>query len=369
KLTFFLRECKRMGVAVLGPDVNESVSNFSVNKKGQIRFGLSALKGVGEGPVEAILEERKKGGSFQTIFEMVRRLDLRTVNKKAFESLVLGGAFDAFEELSRSHYYAPSDKFNTYLEHLMRYGTAYKVVLAQAQNSLFGASEDVMIPEPAIPEAPEWTLIEKLTREKEVTGIYISGHPLDDYRLEVENFTTCTLDKAEAMGVNGQKLKLAATVTSAQHRISKKGTGWGLFTIQDYDGSMEFPLFSEDYAKYKHLLNAGDAIYLEGNFQKRWNSEELQFKLSEVRQLASIAAERTDSITIRLHIDRLTADIVNDLEMLCRTHKGKHKLKIEFLDATNKIRLQTYSGDKRVNADNDFVAELDRIGVAYKLNA
>ncbi len=366
KLNFFLRECKRMNVEVLGPDVNESYSDFAVNKQGQIRFGMSALKGVGEGPVEAILKAREEGGPFKTVFDMMRRLDLRSVNKRCVESLVLGGGLDLFEETPRSIFYAPSEKYDTFLEHLLKYGNAYQNQRAQSVNSLFGDSEDVMIPEPKLPSVPHWSLIEKLTREKEVTGIYISGHPLDDYRIEVQNFTTCSLDKIQ--NFKGQNVNVAGIITSAQHRVNKKGNGWGLFTLQDYNSAIEFPLFSEDYQKFKHLLEAGAVLYIKGNMQKRWNSEEFQLKLKEVRQLDSIGTEMTDSITIRLPLERITQELINDIDNLCTTHKGKHKLKMVFIDRANQISLDLIAPDTEVNADSDFINELERIGVRYKVN-
>ncbi len=366
KLTFFLRECKRMGLDVRGPDVNESQMDFSVNKNKQLRFGMSALKGVGEGPVEAILTARKEGGPFKSVFDMMRRLDLRSVNKRCIESLVLGGAMDLFGETPRSIYYAPSEKFNTFMEHLLRYGNAYQNQKAQASNSLFGDSEDVMIPEPKLPEAPHWSLIEKLTREKEVTGIYISGHPLDDYRIEVENFVTCSLDKIE--NFKGQNVNVAGIITTAQHRINKKGNGWGLFTLQDYNHSIEFPLFTEDYQKFKHLLEVGAVLYIKGHMQKRWNSEEFQLKLKEVRQLDSIGEEMTESITIRIPLEKITKELIDDIDNLCNTHQGKHQLKMVFIDKANRISLDLLAPDTTVKADSDFIGELERIGVRYKVN-
>jgi len=366
KLTFFLRECKRMGLDVRGPDVNESQMDFSVNKNRELRFGMSALKGVGEGPVEAILAARKEGGPFKTVFDMMRRLDLRSVNKRCIESLVLGGAMDLFEETPRSIYYAPSEKFNTFMEHLLRYGNAYQNQKAQASNSLFGDSEDVMIPEPKLPEAPHWSLIEKLTREKEVTGIYISGHPLDDYRIEVENFVTCSLDRIQ--NFKGQNVNVAGIITMAQHRVNKKGNGWGLFTLQDYNSAIEFPLFTEDYQKFKHLLEVGAVLYIKGHMGKRWNSEEFQLKLKEVRQLDSIGEELTESITIRLPLERITKELIDDIDNLCNTHKGKHQLKMVFIDKANRISLDLVAQDTTVNADSDFIGELERIGVRYKVN-
>ena len=366
KLTFFLRECKRMNLQVLGPDINESYSDFSVNKQGQIRFGMSALKGVGEGPVEALINARKEGGPFTSVFDLLQRVDLRSFNKKAMESLVLGGGLDCFENIHRAQYYAPSEKHDTFLEHILKYGNAYQNLKAQAANSLFGDSSDAMIPEPKIPAAEEWSLIEKLTREKEVTGIYISGHPLDDYRMEVENFTTCSLDEVEKF--KGQNVNLAGIVIKAHHRVNKKGNGWGLFTIQDYNGTLEFPLFTEDYQKFKHLLETGAVLYLKGKFQKRWNSEEFQLKLLEIRQLDSVGSDLTESITLKLAIEQITSEMIDDIDMLCQQHKGKHKLKMVFLDKMNMESLNLYAPKTKVQADGEFIQELERIGVRYKVN-
>jgi DNA polymerase-3 subunit alpha len=366
KITFFLRECKRMGLTVLGPNINESVSDFSVNKKGHILFGLSALKGVGEGPVEEILEERKQGGPFTNIFDMSRRLSLRAVNKRVMESLVLGGAFDIYEEeINRAQFFAPSEKYDTFLEHLLKYGQAYQSQKAQAVNSLFGDSDEILIPEPKIPQRDPWNLVEKLNREKEVTGIYISGHPLDDYKLEL-NYTTCSLENVERF--YGQKVKLAGFISKAQHRISKKGTGWGIFNLQDYNSNLEFPLFGDDYLKFGNILKEGQSYFVEGNFQKRWNSEEFQFKISEAILLETAGQKLTESITLKLPLDRLTEEVVNQIDTLCQKHKGKHRLRMILLDRTNRMRLDMVSKERKVNADNDFINALDKMGVTYKVN-
>ncbi|MEL6636763.1 MAG: DNA polymerase III subunit alpha [Bacteroidota bacterium] len=366
KLTFFLRECHRMNCEVLGPDVNESASDFTVNKEGAIRFGLSALKGVGEGPVAAILEERQRGGAFQNPFDMMRRLSLQAINKRVMESLILGGALDCFPVLNRATYFAPSERYDSFIEHLLRYGNAYQSQKAQSAISLFGDSEDAMIPEPNLPERVEWSLLEALNREKEVTGIYISGHPLDDYKIEVQNFTTCSLDRLEQY--KGQKLNLAGIVSAASHRISKKGTGWGLFTLADYQGAVEFPLFSSDYAQFSNILQQGHVVFVKGQYQKRYNSDEFQLKILEVKMLEDIAADLTESITIKLPIDLLSERLIDEIDLLCKNRRGKHKLKMILLDRTNKTSLKTIASSRKVNADNDFVAELDRMGLAYKVN-
>ncbi|NRB50578.1 MAG: DNA polymerase III subunit alpha [Saprospiraceae bacterium] len=367
KITFFLQECKRMGLDVLGPDVNESVSDFSVNKQGQIRFGLSALKGVGEGPVEAILSERKESGSYSSIFDMMRRLSLRAVNKKVMESLVLGGGLDCFENLERSQYFAPSEKYDTLIEHALRYGNAHQAQRAQAVNSLFGDSEDAMIPEPKIPEGVSWPLIEKLNREKEVTGIYVSGHPLDDYRIEIENFTTSSLENLN-QHQHRASVTVGCMVANARHMISKNGNGWGIFEISDFNGQMEFRLFGEDYQKFKHLLEPGMALYIKGKFQKRWNSEELEFKPVEIKLLEGIAENMTESITLKFPIERINDAMINQIDQLCQTHKGRHRLKMVLLDQTHRVKLSLIAKERKVNAGNELIAELDKLGLDYKVN-
>ncbi len=365
KVTFFLRECQRMELDVLGPDINESALNFTVNKEGQLRFGLSALKGVGEGPVEEILKERANG-PFTSPIDFITRLSSKAANKKVVESLILGGAFDFYEGMTRAQYFGRPEpnKEETYVEAFVKFGS--KMQAKDASLMLFDIAEHTDAAEPAIPDVEPWPLIEKLTREKEVTGIYISGHPLDEYRMEVENFATCGLDRVE--NFKGQTLKLAAFVTSANHRISRKGTGYGYFTIQDYNGSLEFPLFSEDYQKFKHLLEEGQGVFIHGSFQQRWNSEEYQLKLSKVELLESVASSLTNSITLKIPIDRISKEMVDGLDAACKEHTGKHKLKIHLYDRETKNKLHLIATERLVNANNDLIKELDKLGVNYQVN-
>ncbi|MEM8523025.1 MAG: DNA polymerase III subunit alpha [Bacteroidota bacterium] len=367
KVTFFLKECKRMGLTVLGPDINESVSDFSVNHEGAVRFGLSALKGVGEGPVEAVLEERAHGGIFLNVFDMMRRLSLSAINKRVMESLVLGGGLDCFDDVHRAIYFTPSEKYETFLEHLIKYGNAYQNQKAQAATSLFGGSEDAMIPEPSFPRGKEWSLIEALTKEKEVTGIYISGHPLDDYRVEVDNFTNCTLDKIENYH-KAKEVRFAGVVTRAEHRISKKGTGWGKFVIQDYNASFEFPLFRDDYADYRGRLEEGVCVFVKGHFEPQWSGDGFQFKLKEVNTLEAVTEKMTKEVTLRFPIEKLTSEMLQSVDELCTQHKGNHQLRIVLLDRTNRIKLALKTKKRGVNANTNFAEALDRLGVDYKLN-
>ncbi len=367
KITFFLRECRRMGIKVLPPSVNESDSNFSVNADGHIRFGLSALKGVGEGPVEEILREREEGGPFSSLFDMMRRCNLRSVNKKVLESLALGGGLDDFKDCHRAQYFAPSEKYDTLLEHALRYGNAYQNQRAQAVHSLFGDSDEILIPEPSLPESASWSLVEKLNREKEVTGIYISGHPLDDFRFEYEHFTNCSLDQVNENAQRGN-LKLAGILTAAKHATSRSGNGYGFFTLSDFRGSFEFKLFGNDYQQFKHLLEEGKVLFVKGRFQSRWQGGELEFKVQEIKLLEGIGRELTESLTIHIPLERMTREILEGVDQLCNTHKGKHRLRVEFIDRNNRIKLPMRSKDRRIEAGNAFALGLQRLGLEYSIN-
>ncbi len=361
-LTKFLRECRRMGVMVLGPDINESVSDFTVNKEGQIRFGLSALKGVGEGPVDEILAERQKNGKFSEVFDLLKRLDSKSTNKKVLESLVLGGALDCFDDIHRAQYFTPSGKFDSFIEELIQYGNKSKTEASTLSLFSNDAAADVQQPDP--PKSQPWSLIEKLEREKEVTGIYISGHPLDDYRLEVENFTTCTLEELDEK--KGQSVKIAGIVTGVSHRISKKGSGWGSFTIQDFNGSLEFPLFSDDYMKFKGFFEQGNCVFITGNYETRWGKEdEFQLRIKEVTLLENASKNLASSITLKLPVESITPDMLDKLEDLFKKHKGQHQLRITLMDYTNRTSLPFVSGSQKVNVDNDLVSELAGLGVEY----
>jgi DNA polymerase-3 subunit alpha len=366
KLNFFLQECKRIGLEVLSPDVNESGLNFIVNKKGQIRFGLSALKNLGEGPVEALLKEREGTGPFTSIFDLTRRIDPKFINKKVLESCVLGGALDSLEGVHRAQYFTRSGKFDTLIEHALRYGAAYQDQKRANQNSLFGDMNAMDISEPPVPQAEPWPLIDKLTREKEVTGIFMSGHPLDDYRLEVENFTNCPLDLID--NFKDRKLKIAGIVTDTQHRVSKKGTGYGIFTIEDFRGSLELKLFNEDYKKYKDLFTIGEALYLEGFYQLGWNGGEYTFQPKDIRLLNSIGESMTESITLQMSIERVNDDLISRIDAVCQRHGGSHKLKLQIYDKTEDVLLSLVSSAKRVNADSHFIEEIGALGIKYKLN-
>ncbi len=370
KITFFLEECKKINVPVKGPDVNESSIMFAPNKKGEIRYGLGAIKGVGEVAVEAIIIERKENGPYKNMFDFMKRQNLRTANKKVLESLAYAGAFDLFEEMHRAQFFAPSDKYESFLEHLTKWAGAFQTLEASTQNSLFGAiAETVSVPEPPLPKVEKWSLIQKLEREKEVTGIYISGHPLDDFRMEIQSFTTSSLENLPTYQGRSERAKIAGYVTGADHRISQKGTGWGRFILQDFNSSLEVTLFSEDYQKFKHLLEIGAALFITGNWEKRWGSEGFSFKIQEIKQLADIGETMSSAISVKIPIDFINNDFIGQLEDLCVTYKGKQDFKMTFLDFTNKNSLNFISSKRKVNvSDSEFIAGLERLGLEWKVS-
>ena len=367
KLTFFLRECKRMGIDVLGPDVNESKLDFGVNAKQQIRFGLSAVKGVGEGPVDAVMSERKEGGPFESLFDMMRRLDLSSVNKKVLEALALGGGFDGFEGLHRAQYFCPSEdgKYASLLEYALRYGQAWQHQKATAANSLFGATDETMVPEPDIAECEPWPLIEALDREKEVVGIYISGHPLDDYEKEVKHYANCTIEELDTK--KGEGIKLAVVVQSVQHRTSKKGTGWGLFVVGDQTAATEFALFSEDYQQFKHALEAGQVVLIDARYEERWGREgEFQLKLNEVTMMEAVAEKRGKGVTVQLPVQMISPQLISRLEGICKTYHGPHAFRLLLIEPKSEVAMPFVS-QHSILANTDFLREVEGLGLAYKM--
>ena len=365
KITFFMEECQRMGIAVKGPDVNESDVLFSVNQKGDVRFALSAIKGVGEAAVEALVSERKANGAFSSFFDMTRRVSLRTVSKKVMENLAHAGAFDGFG-LDRAMFFAPSDKYDSFIEHALKYGAGYQAQKAGAENSLFGGTSDVMMADPVFPKFAEWSLIERLNHEREAIGIYLSGHPLDDYKVEVSTFANCSLERIEQF--KNQKVKIAAFVASATDRVSKKGTGFGSYLIQDYKGSLEFALFSEDYLNFKNLLQPGSSVFIEGSYQPRYNGSEYELRIKEVKLLATIGASLTESITLMIPLERISKELMEQIDTMCDTHKGKHKLKMTVMDSVNRQKLELFSNNRKVHVDSELIAELEGKGLSYKVN-
>ena len=367
KITFFMEECKRIGAPVLGPDVNESGFNFSVNKKGQIRFGLGGIKGLGEAAIDLIIAERKKGGPYRSIFDFAKRVNLRAVNKKSFESLVWAGAFDCFEPYHRAQYFAPSEKFDTLIEHAIKYGQACQESEASQQMSLFGAMGGIEIPEPSIPECKPWSLVFALSKEKETIGIYLSAHPLDTFKLEVKHFTTCSLSRIEEY--KDRKVRIAGLVTVANHRVNMRGAGFGFFTIQDYEGEMKIDLFQDNYLKFKHYFEEGQMLMIEGVYKKRFgNSEEFTFQVEKIQHLDEISDQLIKGVNILIHIDALNETILKQVIQTCKKYPGNHKLKFLIGDPEEKVTLPLVSHGNGVTISAKMIEEFEALGLGYRLN-
>ena len=366
KLNFFLRESKRMGIPVLGPDINESDLNFIVNANGAIRFGLSALKGVGEGPVSEILANRITDGPFNSIYDMCRRLNLRTVNKKCLESLVYGGALDTFQGVERSQYFAESGKYDTALEHALKYGNLYQSQKQSMQNSLFGDMTNEFLDEPPLPQVQKWSKIEKLKKEKDVTGIFISGHPLDEYRIEMSTYTTCTLEDSKIR--MDTALKLAGLVTDCFHGTNQRGNGYCKFTLQDYDGTESYSLYGENYNKFNSLIITGAVLFIEGQYSRGYNSDNYFFRLANVKLLETIGVALTKSITLEMPLLNLNNKITESLSALISERNGNHQLKILVTDDQKLADVTFIALEGKVNITSEFIDEIEKIGLRYKIN-
>ncbi len=367
KINFFLQEAKRMRIDVLGPDINESNMKFTVNSKGQIRFGLSGLKGVGEGPTLEIVEERRKNGHYTDVYDIVQRLSLRSVNKKCMESLVLGGAFDSLNQFKRSQFIVPAKETgDVFIENLLKYGANYQAQKSSNQISLFGDSLVHLIDKPRPPVIEEWGQMEKLEKEKEVTGIYLSGHPLDDYMMEFRHFINCPLSMIDDR--TGVLLKLGGIVTDVFIGTSIKGTGYAKFTLQDMEGSHQFFLRNENFEAYKHLLSVGLVLYVEGSNEKSYKGDHTYFKLRRIHLLDTIGENLTQSITMKVPLEDITSNLIDQLVDLCIQHEGQHTFKLKIISGDDENGVDLISSDHTVHADYKFIGAIENLGFAYKIN-
>ncbi len=371
KITFFMEECKRMGLKVLGPDVNESIYNFSVNKNSEIRFGLGAVKGVGEGAVEAIIEERKTAGSFKNLLDLVSRVNLKNVNKRCLESLVMAGAFDFDRQAHRAMWFEKDPKENnlTNLEKAVRYGTGSQDARNSSQVSLFGEASAVEMPAPKFYPSEPWSELEKLRNEKDVVGFYVSGHPLDEFRFEIEAFCNVPVNElGDLTKMRGKDIAFAGIVTSANHRTTKSGKPFGVMFIEDYTGSHELALFSDDYLKFKQYLTPEYYLFIKAKVQSRYNDpNNLEIKISSIKLLPDVGNEFAKSLTLSLSLDEINSETVNTLDILLKEYPGKLPVKFSVRDKENKVELA--SKKVRVNFSKKLFEELEyRQGIRFKIN-
>lgn len=358
KISFFMEECKKMGIDVLGPDINESNTFFDVNRSGKIRFGLGAIKGTGDAAVDSIIQERNTHGAFSNIFEFAKRVNLRAVNKKTFEALAYAGAFDSLGDLHRAQYFfSPENENINLIEKAIKYGNNYKAEQETSQASLFGGSAAVEMPLPKVPACEPWSDIEKLKYEKEVVGFYISGHPLDQYKLELENFCTCQVD--QYLDYKGKDINVAGIVSKTTVRQTKTGKTFALFSIEDYSGSIDMALFGEDYLKLAHYIRPGEFLYIKGKVQQRYNSEDQwELKPVNIQLLSDIRSRLCKDLVINVDINNLKTNTVAKLEDLFGTYNGSCNVRFMFYDTMENISVEMFCRKYKVEPNNDLLNEL-----------
>ena len=375
QVTFFMEECKRMKLNVLGPDINESYYKFSVNKDYAVRFGMGAIKGVGHGAVLTIIENRKKDGNYKSIFDFAKRIDLRAANKKAFENLALAGGFDCFDTTHRAQYFLDEGDGITFLEKAIKYGAKHQENENSAQVSLFGDASDVQIAEPQVPPCEEWGTMEKLAQEKEVVGIYISGHPLDDFRVEMNTFCNVTLAHLRDLETYvNRELCFGGVVTDIQHRVSKQGKGWATFMVEDYTDSFEFRIFGEEYLKFRHFFVKNSFVYVKIRIAEGWTNRETgkksdpRIQFSSFQLLHDVMDTYAKKLSIQLDIKDLHEERIGVLNDLFRLHEGNHALSFVVYDNEEKLKLNMTSRKQKVKISQELLDELVTNDVFYKLN-
>ncbi len=366
KITFFMDECKKQNIPVLGPDINESSLNFDVNKEGKIRFGMGAVKGTGEAAVNAIIEERDRNGFYKNIFDFSERVQLRVVNKKTFESLAYAGAFDTFTDLHRAQYFHTTNTDATPLiEKAIKYGNAAQEEKNASQVSMFGGSSSVAMPLPKVAYCEPWSDIDKLKLEKDVVGFYISGHPLDQYKLELQYF--CNSNAGKVMEQKGREVSIAGIVTKAAVKQTKTGKSFGTFTLEDFDDSIDIVLFGEDFIRFQNYLLVGQFLYLKGKVQTRFG-EQWEYKITSIQLLPDLRSKLVKAVTISLDSSKLTSQIVTQIDDLAASHTGKCDFNVVIISEKEKLNVEMVSKKYRVEPSNEFLDKLADIhGVACKL--
>lgn len=392
KISFFMEECKSRGIPVLGPDVNESNLSFAVNKKGEIRFGMSGIKGVGEKAIESIIEERDKNGPYLNIYDFARRANPRVVNKKVYENLIYSGGFDYFD-LKRAQFFAtlPGANVNT-IERLIKYTSDFQNSESTSQASLFGGTSDAQIIEPQFPDTEEFGLIDKLRFEKDMIGIYLTGHPLDNYKFEIDNFCTHTVNELKIIDrvknneateedllafnqFKNREISVGGLVSLSSHRVTKKGKPFGTFKLEDYNESYEIALFGEDYVRLKHFLTDGYFLHIKGNISERFRQEgQWEFKIGNISLLSELRDKLAKCLTIQLPLKQVSDDLIQHMQELVKENKEKHEerncsLRFQVFDIDEGVSLDMPSKTFKISPSNEFLESLAQLqGVKYKLN-
>jgi DNA polymerase-3 subunit alpha len=362
-VTFFIEECRSMGIHVLGPHVNESGIYFAVNKEGEIRFGLGAIKGAGDAAVEAIIQEREARGPFKDLFDFAERLSQRAVNKKTFECFALSGAFDCFSGIHRRQYVFSKDGDSSLIEKAIKYAAKTQQDAQSAQASLFGGTSAAAMPKPKIEAVEPYSELEKLTLEKDVVGIYISGHPLDNYKFEINCFTNASCSMlADLDKMEGKDVRIAGIVNAIEHRFTKNGKPFGKFTLQDFSGNYQFTLFGQDYLQFKEYMTLNFCLFVEGNIQRNnWGQMNLEFKIRNIELLHDIAQKRLMGVALRVPVQSVSNTFIESLEQVCKKYPGSASLQLYFKDEFEPIQAETVARNYRLKPVNDCFQDLRKL--------
>ena len=370
-ITKLMDECKAMGIQVLGPDVNESNLKFTVNKHGDIRFGLGAVKGVGESAVQSIVEERRANGPFKGIFDFVQRVNLNACNKKNMECLALSGGFDSFPELKREQFFAANSKGEVFLETLMRYGNRYQADKAAAVNSLFGGENVIDIATPEILPAERWGDLERLNRERDLVGIYLSAHPLDEYTIVLDHVCNTRMAELEdKSALAGREITMGGIVTSVRRGISKNGNPYGIAKIEDYSGSAELPFFGNDWVTFQGYLGEGTFLFIKARCQpKQWRPEELDIKITSMELLPDVKEKLVEKITILVPLSVLNSAMVAELSSLTKDHPGNTELYFKVTDRDEKMHVDLISRPVKLSVGKELISYLkERPELEFRIN-
>jgi DNA polymerase-3 subunit alpha len=373
EISKLMEECKRMKLGIFGPDVSESYAKFTVNKAGNIRFGMAAVKGVGEGAVQDIIKARK-GKEFNDIYDFVERVNLQSVNKKNLEALAMAGAFDSFKKHTRSQFFAPDESDLTFIEKLIRYGNKMQFESSNMQPSLFGEiMSGQSVQKPDAPPVEEWPDLILLEKEKSLVGVYLTSHPLDKYKLEIETLATRDLgfkDLNNGMeSLKGKELTLAGMVTEAREGFGKTGKPYSQIVLADYTDSYKCYFFAKDYVDFGKYCKPGLYLLIKGVIQNRYGSDQLEFKVNKLELLDEVREKYFKSITVKIPLSSLTGNFITDLEHLTKTTHGKALLKFDIFDLETNMVVNLFSRNTRIEITDDLLAYFDKHDdLAFKIN-
>ena len=361
EITKLMDECRAMGIECLGPDVNESRQKFSVNSHGAIRFGLAAVKGMGDAAAQAIIDEREKNGAYKSVFDLAERVNLSAVNRKAFESLALSGGFDSFK-IERQNYFGTNAKGDIFLDSLIRYGQLYQQEQVQAQNSLFGSTDAIEIATPQVPQVDPWSTIETLNRERDLVGIYLSAHPLDEFGIVLRamcNTHCIELDDKVSLSKKDQ-IVIGGIVTGTKSKFTKNGKPCGFVTIEDFEGSGELAFFGEEWGRWKGMLVEGSTVFITAKcVQKYRDSNYYDLKIADIQYLQTIKDQRIEKFTITMDSTSIDETVVNDISTMLRNSPGSTQLYFQINDVTSNSYVLLRSKMGPISLKHKFMAYIE----------